>query len=305
MEEEKKEVKTMNKPLLIVAVLLALAVIGLVIWLVLLKGDVKSLQAEKELQKADFEAQVDSMMRVHNDLKESYGQLSAELAEKDSIIQADAIEIKKLLDSQWDYNRIKKKLAALQTISQGYVRQLDSIINVNKELVAENERIMEEYNAEKQQNTVLARQKQELTDKVNTASILKPYNLEATGIRLKAGSTETTTDKASRCERIKVTFTLPENELAKTDYKTFYLRIAEPDKHIICKDESDAYSFPFGDGRLQFTEKVITKYDNTKSSDVTMCYYKPAGKDLKSGLYMIDVYDEAGNLVGQTSLSLR
>jgi hypothetical protein len=36
-----------------------------------------------------------------------------------------------------------------------------------------------------------------------------------------------------------------------------------------------------------------------------MCYYKPAGKDLKAGLYMIDVYDEAGNLVGQTSLTLK
>ena len=297
--------KSTNKPLLIAAVLLALAVIGLVIWLVLLKGDVKSLQAEKELQKADFEAQVDSMMRVHNELKESYGELSQELAEKDSIIQADAVEIKKLLDSQWDYNRIKKKLADLQTISQGYVRQLDSIINVNKELVAENERIKEEYNVEKQQNTVLTRQKQELTDKVNNAAILKPFNLEATGMRLKAGSTETTTDKAGRCDRIRVTFSLPENELAKSDYKTFYLRIAEPDKHIICKDESDTYSFPFGDGRLQYTEKIITKYDNAKSSDVTMYYYKPDGKDLKTGLYMIDVYDEVGNLVGQTSLTLK
>lgn len=297
--------KSTNKPLLITAAVLALAVIGLVIWLVLLKGDVKSLQAEKELQKADFEAQVDSMMRVHNELKESYGELSQELAEKDSIIQADAVEIKKLLDSQWDYNRIKKKLADLQTVSQGYVRQLDSIINVNKELVAENERIKEEYNAEKQQNTVLVRQKQELTDKVNTAAILKPYNLEATGMRLKAGSTETTTDKAGRCDRIRVSFSLPENELAKSEYKTFYLRIAEPDKHVICKDESDTYSFPFGEGRLQYTEKQIVKYDNTKSNNVTMYYYKPDGKDLKTGLYMVDVYDETGNLVGQTSLSLK
>lgn len=297
--------KSTNKPLMIAAAVLALAVVGLIVWLVLLKGDVKSLQAEKELQKADFEAQVDSMMRVHNDLKQSYGQLSEELAEKDSIIQADAVEIKKLLDSQWDYNRIKKKLAALQTVSQGYVRQLDSIINVNKELVAENERIKEEYNAEKEQNNVLARQKQELTDKVNNASILKPYNLEAAAMRLRAGSTETTTDKAARCDRIKVSFSLPENELVKSDFKTFYLRIAEPDKHVICKDESDTYSFPFGEGRLQYTEKLITKYDNTKSNEVTMYYYKPAGKELKTGLYMVDVYDETGNLVGQTSLSLK
>ncbi len=302
MEEERKST---NKPLLIVLALLALAVVGLIIWAILLKSDVKSLQAEKELQKADFEAEVDSMMRVHNELKDSYGQLTEELAEKDSIIQADAVEIKKLLDSQWDYNRIKKKLAALQTISQGYVRQLDSIIHINQELVAENERITEEYNAERRHNTELTRQKQELTDKVNMASVLKPYNLEANAMRLRAGSTETVTDKASRCDRIRITFTLPENELVTSEYKTFYLRLAEPDKHVICKDESDTYSFPFGEGRLQFTEKVVANYDNTKSNEVVMYYYKPSGKELKSGLYMIDIYDEDGNLVGQTSLSLR
>ena len=81
---------------------------------------------------------MDSLLKVHNDLKESYGELSLELAEKDSIIQADAVEIKKLLDSQWDYNRIKKKVTQLQEISQRYVRQMDSLYTVNRELVAEN-----------------------------------------------------------------------------------------------------------------------------------------------------------------------
>jgi uncharacterized protein HemX len=82
-----------------------------------IKGNLQQLEAEKEMQRQDFQAEVDSLMKVHNELKESYGELSQELAEKDSIIQADAVEIKKLLDSQWDYNRIKKKLASLQTIS--------------------------------------------------------------------------------------------------------------------------------------------------------------------------------------------
>ena len=86
---------------------LALVIIGLSCWLISLKGDLNTLETEKEQQRADFQAEVDSLMRVHNELKENYGELSSQLAEKDSIIQADAQEIKKLLDSQWDYNRIK------------------------------------------------------------------------------------------------------------------------------------------------------------------------------------------------------
>ena len=140
---------------------LALVIIGLSCWLISLKGDLNTLETEKEQQRADFQAEVDSLMRVHNELKENYGELSSQLAEKDSIIQADAQEIKKLLDSQWDYNRIKKKVSELQVISQNYVHQLDSLYVVNQELVAENERIREEVQEERKQNKNLQRQKED------------------------------------------------------------------------------------------------------------------------------------------------
>ena len=73
--------------------LLALAIIGLSIWLISLKGNLDTLEKEKEMQRADFQAEVDSLLRVHNELKTNYGELSNQLAEKDSIIQADAQEI--------------------------------------------------------------------------------------------------------------------------------------------------------------------------------------------------------------------
>ena len=126
MSEQEKKTK---QPIWLYA-LLGLLAIGLVFTLVRnssLKNDKQALEAEKELQRLDFQDEVDSLMKVHNELKASYGDLSQELAEKDSIIQADAAEIKKLLDTQWDYNRIKKKLSDLQAISQRYVRQVDSL----------------------------------------------------------------------------------------------------------------------------------------------------------------------------------
>ena len=102
--------KKAKQPIWLYAILGALA-IALVVLLVRnnsMKTDLQELEAEKEMQRADFQAEVDSLMRVHNELKESYGELSQELAEKDSIIQADAVEIKKLLDSQWDYYRSRR-----------------------------------------------------------------------------------------------------------------------------------------------------------------------------------------------------
>ena len=280
--------------------LLALIIIGLSCWLISIKGNLNTLEKEKEQQRADFQAEVDSLLRVHNELKENYGELSTQLAEKDSIIQADAEEIKKLLETQWDYNRIKKKVTELQAISQKYVHQLDSLYVVNQELVAENERIREEV----QENKNLQRQKEELTNKVNQAAVLRIYNLSANPVRFKGGSQETVTDKAGRTERIRVDFTVGQNDLVSAGGKNFYLRIADPSKSIITKGMGDEYAFMYQGELLQYTEKIHVNYEN-KEKDVRAYYIKPAGREMLPGYYFVDIYDDNDNLVGQTTFSLR
>ena len=304
MDQENKAKTKTPIWLYVILGLLAAGIIGLFLKLGSVKGDLKELEAEKEMQRQDFQAEVDSLLKVHNELKDSYGELSQELAEKDSIIQADAVEIKKLLDSQWDYNRIKQKVTALQAISQKYVRQMDSLYTVNRELVAENERIREEFQAERRQNTNLTRQKEELANKVNQASTLKIVNLSADAVRFKGGNKETETDKANRAERIRMNFTLAQNDLVQPGTKLFYIRIADPSKSIICKGSGDEYSFQSNGETLQFTEKVRVNYDN-KNTDVRAYYVKPSAYELMPGFYFIDVYDQNGKLVGQTSLELR
>lgn len=284
--------------------LLALIIIGLSFWLISLKGNLNTLETEKEQQRADFQAEVDSLLRVHNELKANYGELSSQLAEKDSIIQADAEEIKKLLDSQWDYNRIKRKVTELQAISQNYVHQLDSLYVVNQELIAENERIREEVQEERKQNKNLQREKEELTSKVNMATVLRIYNLTADAVRFKGGSHETETDKAGRTERVRVTFTIGQNDLVESGLKTFYMRIADPNKEIITKGMGDEYAFTYQGELLQYTEKISVNYEN-KEKDIRAYYIKPTGKDMLPGYYFVDIYDDHDNLVGQTSFSLK
>ena len=304
MDSENK--KRSNQPIWLYAILglLAIALVFLLVRNSSLKTDKEALEAEKEMQRLDFQAEVDSLMKVHNELKESYGELSLELAEKDSIIQADAVEIKKLLDSQWDYNRIKKKVAALQDISQRYVRQMDSLYTVNRELVAENERIREEFQAERRQNTNLTRQKEELTNKVNQAATMRISNYKAKAVRFKGGGKESDTDRASRAERIRIDFNVAANELIEPGTKLFYVRIADPKRAIISKGTGDEYSFKSNGETLQFTEKVRVNYDGTETA-VRAYYVKPDAYELMPGTYFVDVYEQSGKLIGQTTVDLK
>lgn len=298
--------KKTNQPIWLYAIL-GVAAIALVFMLVRnnkISGELEKLQAEKEMQRLDFQAEVDSLIRVHNELKENYGELSAELAEKDSIIQANAIEIKTLLDQQWDYNRIRKKVDALQAISQRYIRQMDSLYTVNQELVAENQRIREEVQNARLQNNNLARRTEELTNQVNQAATMRLYNYSAQAVRFKGTGRETPTDRAARAERIRIDFTVAANELIQPGTKLFYVRIADPNRAIISRGSGDEYAFQSNGETLQFTEKVRVNYDGSETP-VRAYYVKPDGVEMMPGTYFIDIYEQGGKLIGQTSIVLK
>ena len=64
MSEEQKQ-KTAVWIYAVIAILAA-AVIGLLIWMSSIKKDLTTLETEKEMQRADFQAEVDSLIRVQH-----------------------------------------------------------------------------------------------------------------------------------------------------------------------------------------------------------------------------------------------
>ena len=67
-------------------------------------------------EKESLRTELDNLLAEHERIKAQYGDLTDQLSAKDSVIMANAAEIEKLINSQADYNRIKKQLARLQNI---------------------------------------------------------------------------------------------------------------------------------------------------------------------------------------------
>lgn len=293
--------------LYIVLGIFALLIIGLSIWLISIKSNLNVLKTEKEIQKVELQREVDSLLVAHNQTKQEYSSFAesvdAQLVEKDSIIQANAKEIKRLLDTEWEYYKVKKKLTQLQTISQVYVRQMDSMYTVNRELAEENERIKEEFNIEKKRNKQLNKVKEELADKVETATILRAFNIEAVGMRQRGNNKEIETDKINRIERIKVCFTIAKNVIVSSGEKNIYLRISQPDGKVLIKGRGDEYSFMYKGERLQYSIISTINYQNV---DETICVYwdKRDSQELQKGVYNVDIY-ENDHLIGNTAFTFR
>lgn len=303
METNSDSSKTTKRNPLMIVVVVLIAILALLAWLYLsTRSRLGNMLEEKENQKVELQYELDSLINEHNEMKEEYGSLSDSLYSQDSVIQANAAEIRKLLDTQYEFYKVKKKLDRLRVISQGYLKQMDSLYNVNKELRAENEQIRSSYRQEQEKSSTLLKDKEALTERVTQAAVLKAYRITGAGVR-GSGDKERVTNKARRLEKVKVCFTLGENSLLAAGQKNIYIRIAGPDKAILTRGVGDDYSFSYKGEVLQYSIKHVINYQN-KAIDICEYWVKRSSKDeLLTGTYIVSVY--ADNFeIGQTTFEL-
>ena len=259
-------------------------------------------EKDSEAVTTELKDQLDSLLAEHERVKVSYGQLSDSLTDRDSIINARAMEIKQLLGSKAELAVVKQKLAQLQQITQVYKQQIDSLFTVNRALKDENEKIKVDFNLEQQKTTNLSKDKEALNEKITGAAVLKAYKVSAVAYKSKGVDKEKETDKAARTDKIKVCFTVGENKLVSTGYKRFFVRIARPDNVILTR--GPAYTFQFLGQTLQFSAMETLNFEG-ESADVCTYFERPAnGAELIKGKYLVNIFTEDRE-IGQTSFELK
>ncbi len=267
-------------------------------------SEYKTLKAEKEQMRQEMEKEINDLMSEHQQIKTSYGHLSDSLTMKDSLIQANAKEIKQLLNYKWEYRKVKRKLDELRVVARTYVHQMDSLYTVNHELVEENKEIKVKYNAEKAKNTDLEKDKARLQEKINNSSMLTAYGAVAKAYHLKGNGKERLTTKARRVDVIEVCFTLSKNTFLQPGAKDIYVRIARPDKQILTPGIAQDYVVDYQGEKIQYSILHTVQYDN-EATDICLRWQKKHNKiDMLKGKYKIAIFSD-GKEVGHTNIELR
>ena len=281
---------------------LAVVLLILFIWFITQRTQLTKLVNEKEKEKTELQKELDSVIQEHNKTKAAYGQLADSLKVKDSLIQANAIEIRKLLDSQWEFNKIRKKLARLQTIAQGYVRQMDSLYTVNRDLQAENEKIRQDFHNEQSKSRELVKDKEALTEKVNQAAILRAYGITVTPLKVKGGNKEQPTDKANRTDRLRICFTIGENPLVKAGDRIIYVCVTRPDNVVVIKSKYDTFSF--NGQTIPYSLRQDITYQGKAMNICVNWTKKESDKPSMKGKYSVSVFTEEKE-IGTGSFELK
>ena len=263
-----------------------------------------TLNEEKEVQRVELQGQLEELMTEHEQAKLDYGKLADSLTLKDSLIVANAKEIKGLLNYKWEYRTVRKKLDKLREVAQNYVVQMDSLYTVNKQLVEENQNIKRRYDSEQRRNIVLEKEKKQLTVKIVEASVLEAYNIVVNGIYVKRSGTQITTDKARRVNKIQVCFTLGKNVVLTPGAKDIYVRIARPDSKILSPGVAEDFVFDYNGEKIQYSMYSQANYENDMM-DLCLLWDKNSDDfDMLEGDYQVIVFAD-GQEIGSTTLSLR
>ena len=283
-------------------ILVLVIIIGvLTFMLITSRQTLKDVSTEKTVateRNTELTDELNTVLAEYTQVKNEYDSV---LTTQDSIIQANAAEIRRLIDQQSDYHRIRRQLNLLRDITQNYVREIDSLHTENRVLKAENVEMQQEIRRFSQQTTELAQTKIQLEEKVEVAAALRAYQINATPIRLRGRDREEETDRARRTDRIRVCFTVAENPVANPGNKTAFIRIAQPDGNILRVSDDDQYSFIQGQDTLQFSMRTQFNYQNM---DTDVCLYWDQSQDYEEGMYLVSLFTEEYRL-GETQFSLR
>ncbi len=189
---------------------------------------------------------------------------------------------------------LKKELATVREVMRSYVRQIDSLDQVNKQLARENTRVRQQYQEQTKVVEQLTVDKQIAEEKVALASQLDAAAITVTP-RNKRGKEE---KKIKNVTQFMVNFTIVKNITVKTGEKTVYLRITKPDGEALGKDAGN--TFQYENVNLEYSAKKYIEYTG-EQQEVTM--YWDVEEYLSAGTYTAYLFVD-GVMIGEQSVTL-
>ncbi len=289
--EDPKSDKTM-KGLKIMILVLAIILVGLSTMYFL---QVRQMQADYREDRDTLTSQLTSLLGEYDSLSTENDTISQHLLEERS--KADSLL--QLMQKERNLSRSKirdyeKRLGYMRDVMEGYIRQIDSLNTVNKQLVTENTTIRKQITSARLRADMAEEQAAELSIQVEKGSVIRAREINL--IALSRSDREVT--RASRAERMRVDFVLVGNELTRPGARNVYAQIMGPDGYVMSGGGSALFNYE-GD---MITYSATREVDYQNEDLYVSLYYNGTG--ITAGTYQVRVFVD-GHLIGSNEVILR
>jgi hypothetical protein len=273
------------------SIILGVILVFLVVMYFVQKHNMKEMEMVLTEEKDSLANELRRISFAFDTLKTNNDTLNANLAR-------DKEKIVKILEINESNVRLirqyKKEIKTMREIMKSYIVQIDSLNTRNKILVAENTEIRQEMKEVKNTNTQLSKAKEELSSKVEVASVVQAKDIVAVPLNKKRKET----NKISLLDKLRICFTLRENPIAKAGQKMVYLRVIRPDSLVIATSPDNL--FDYRKNKIIFSASREVEYMN---QDIDMCIFLDNTGDFIVGNYSAELYLE-GIIIGKTNFML-
>lgn len=311
MENQPKEEKKSNRTLHAVYLSIIVVLAALCIFLSLQYKTLKQTVAKHEItietvmkDKEDVVSDLEELKDQYSQLQTSDAALNSELQAKRALIDSLLIQAEKHKNDSYIIAKLKKETNTLRAIMKGYIRTIDSLNQLNNRLVEEKQGVLNQLDEEKQHSQQIQQEKDKLSTRIDRASVLSSLNVKAVGIKMsRGGKKDTETSKASKVDKIRVTFDVADNDLTVPGPKDIYVRIITPDAQEMTQAQDAAHQFTFGGSTSYFAAKKTIDYQNQPMSVLVLCSKAKADDVLLPGKYIIELYSDKV-MIGTTTMVL-
>jgi hypothetical protein len=255
------------------------------------KNDTISFQiAEIKRYQDELQAKSDSLMTL--------GQSNAALETKIQQIQRRLVVAQR---NTADLKALKDEIEKYKTMLAAKDHEIDSLKNMESSY--KNQITTLEKDRQILGDTVsnLRTTKQELTDQLALASVLRAENIKITAINKKGKEQLKEGVKAKQVDKLKIVFTLADNKIAKKDNKQVMLRVIDPSGAVLFDNTTGGGTFTSAGKEIPYTAMQEINFSNSKQK-LTYTYVK--GSAYVPGNYKIELYCE-GHMIGEANFLIK
>ncbi len=191
---------------------------------------------------------------------------------------------------------LQEELTTTRAVMRTFIRQVDSLNQLNIKLEKENKSYRSQVAKEKKSNQELSKRNEALTEQVTLASKLETQNISAVSLT----QNEKKATSISKTSKIKINFDILKNQTAEVGLRDFYLRITRPDGQLLLHSKSDLFNYE--NTQLNYSAKRQIEYGGEQMTTYIV-YIVDAG-ELLIGTYDVEIFS-GGEKIGNGKFTLK
>lgn len=269
-------------------------------------GDSEKLkEKEREIEELRQLAELD-----RREMENQYAEFAVQYAELKKTVQNDSLaalldkeqkraeqllkELKNVkANSSAEILRLKKELATVRAVLKDYIRQVDSLQQLNVALAGERDRALAEAARTRKENTAISQVRAQLEEKVEIAAQLNATGVTITPLR----KNQKVAKKSKDIKTFSIDFTVTRNVTATTGNRMAYVRLMKPNNQLV----NPTGQFNYENRTIDYSAAKAIEYDGEEQK---VQLYVPVLEYLSAGTYHAYIFID-GQMIGSGAVELK